>query len=192
MNEILDNPAQKIWQDQPVKDIQMSIDVLRNRADKFERRVIRRNIREYISSLLAAGVFVYFFATTQAILFRLAYALFIAGLAWVVLQLHRKGAVKTMPATMGTSTSLQFFRTQLERQRDAVQSIWSWYLAPLVPGFLLLTVGTIVARPNRHGLASAASMDVFVVALFFVVWKINVRAARCLQRTIDELSAAEK
>jgi hypothetical protein len=191
MSEILENPAQNIWLRQPLEGIQMSAEVLRNRAGKFERRIMRRNLREYVSSLVAAGAFIYFFTTTQAVLFRLAYALFIAGLAWIVFQLHRKGSAKTIPADMGTSTSLQFFRAELERQRDVVKNVWSWYLSPLVPGFIVLTAGSVTARPYPHGLASAAILDAFVAALFFVVWKMNVRAARCLQRMIDELYAVE-
>lgn len=191
MNENPANPVQQLWQNQPVEGIQMSADLLRHRAGKFERKIMRRNLREYVSSLAAAAAFGFFFATTRAILFRIAYALFIAGLGWVVFQLHRKGSARTMPADMGTSTSLQFFRAELERQRDAVKNVWSWYLAPLVPGFLLLTAGSLMARPYPYGLISAAIMDGFVAVVFFVVWRMNMRAARCLQRMIDELCAAE-
>jgi hypothetical protein len=34
-------------------------------------------------------------------------------------------------------------------------------------------------------------LDACVAALFYGVWRMNARAARCLQRTIDELQAAE-
>ena len=151
----------------------------------------RRNIREYVASLLAAMGFVYFFSTTHAVLFRIAYVLFIAGLGWVVFQLHRKGSSTSMPAAMGTSPSLQFFRSELERQRDVVKNVWPWYLAPLVPGFVVLTVGYARSRPYPAGLASALWLDAIVAVLFFLVWKMNQRAARCLQRTIDELHADE-
>ena len=169
----------------------MSAEAIRLRAGKFERKIAHRNTREYVSSLLAAVAFAYFFATAHGVLFRLAYVFFIAGLGWVVFQLHRKGSANTMPATMGSSTSLQFFRAELERQRDVVRNVWPWYLAPLVPGFVILTVGSVMARPFPAGLVSAAFLDAFVAAVFFGIWKINARAARCLQRTIDELKAAE-
>lgn len=191
MSEILENPAQKLWQNQPVEGIKMSPQAIRLRADKFERKIVRRNVREYVSSLVASAVFVYFFATTQAILFRFAYALFIAGLGWVVFQLYRKGSARSLPADMGALNSLQFFRAELERQRDVVKNIWTWYLLPLVPGFIVLTAGSVTAHPYPYGLYTAAIMDAFVAVVFFVVWRINMRAARCLQRTIDELYAAE-
>jgi hypothetical protein len=192
MNELPNNQAQQIWQHQQVEGIKMSADAIRQRAGKFESRIQWRNGREYLASLIAAVLFGYFFTITHDVLFRIAYGLFIAGLGWVVFQLHRKGSAKTMPAAMGSVTSLQFFRAELERQRDVVKNVWPWYLAPLVPGFVVLTVGYVMALPFPAGLASAALLDAFVAALFFGVWKMNARAARCLQRTIDELYAAEK
>ena len=169
----------------------MSAEALRQRSGKFEKKIRRRNVREYVASLLAAAAFGYFFVTTHAVLFRTAYVLFIVGLGWMVYQLHRKTSTRTMPSAMGASTSLQFFRSELERQRDAVKNVWPWYLAPMVPGFVILTVAYTRARPYPVGLASAVWLDGVVALLFFGVWKLNQRAARCLQHTIDELYAAE-
>lgn len=169
----------------------MSEEALRHRSGKFETRIRRRNVREYVASLLAASAFGYFFVTTHALLFRVAYILFIAGLGWVAFQLHRKASPRTMPSAMGASTSLEFFRSELERQRDAVKNVWPWYLAPLVPGFVILTAAYTRARPYPAGLASAVWLDGIVALLFFLVWKMNQRAARRLQRIIDELYAAE-
>lgn len=191
MTEHLDNPAQNLWQAQPLEGIHMSATTLRNRAGKFERKIMWRNVREYISSLVAVILFAYFIATTHDILVRTAYVLFILGLGWVVIQLHRKGSVRTMPTAMGTSTCLEFFRSELERQRDVVKNVWSWYLAPLVPGFVVMTVGYTLARPFPRGLISAAILDVAVAVLFLLIWRMNMRAARCLQRTIDELPAEQ-
>jgi len=191
MNELLNHPAQQIWLSQPVEGIKMSADAIRQRAGKFETRIHRRNVREYVASLAAAALFGYFCAKTHDLLFRIAYVLFIAGLGWVVVQLHRKGSARSMPAAMGTSTCLQFFRTELERQRDVVKNVWPWYLAPLVPGFVVLTVAYALVLPFPASVASAVWLDGIVAVLFFLVWQMNLRAARCLQRMIDELYAAE-
>jgi len=190
MNNLPNNP-QQIWQCQPVEGIKMSAEALRQRSGKFERMFRWRNVREYVASLLAAVWFGYFLVTTHAVLFRIAYVLFIVGLGWVVYQLHRKGSARSMPAAMGTSTCLQFFRAELERQRDVVKNVWPWYLAPLVPGFVILTAAYMRALPFPAGLASAVWLDGVVAVLFFLVWKMNRRAARRLQRIIDELYAGE-
>jgi hypothetical protein len=192
MTDSPQTPVQNIWQNQPVEGVQMSIEVIRKRAAKFEHKIVWRNVREYLSSLAAAMLFAGFFTRTHDVLIRIAYLLFIAGLAWVVIQLHRKGSAKSLPVEMGASASLQYFRAELERQRDVVQNVWSWYLAPLVPGFVFLSFGYVRSMPHPKGLLAAAILDVFVAALFFGVWRMNMRAARCLQRKIDELYAIEK
>jgi hypothetical protein len=191
MNDSLNNQAQQIWQSQPVEGTQMSTDVIRQRAVRFERKISRRNLRESIAGLFAIAGFSYFFVTTPGILLRVTWALFIAGMIWVIIQLRRKGTPKTMPAMMGSSTSVDFFRSELERQRDVVKNVWPWYLAPLVPGYIALNVAYVFAFPRARW-AGFAVLDVIFVAIFVGVWKMNHRAARCLQRTIDELSTAEK
>lgn len=190
MSEV-ENPVQKLWQGQPVEGVKMPLEEIRRRAGKFERRVFWRNVREYVSSGVAIGMFAYFFVGDHRILGRIAYVLFVSGILWVVVQLHRRGAVRNMPSSLGTAPSLTFFRTELERQRDLVANVWSWYLAPMVPGFVLLTAEIARHRPFPASLGGIAMMDGGVAVLFYAVWRLNLRAARCLQRTIDELEMSE-
>ena len=169
----------------------MSPEIIRKRANKFERKILWRNAREYVAALIAAVLLGYFLVTARDLFARVTFGLFIAGLAWMVVQLHRKGSVRTMPTEISTLTSLQFYRTELERQREAVNTVWSWYLAPLIPGFLVYTVWSAIRSPRPAAWLGLALIDVVIAGVFYVVWKMNVRAARCLQRMIDELKAAE-
>jgi hypothetical protein len=86
---------------------------------------------------------------------------------------------------------VQFFRGELERQRDAIKNVWPWYLAPMVPGYVMLTIAYAVSFPRPVRWIGAGAFDLFVVLLFIGIWKVNMRAARCLQRSIDELNVAE-
>jgi len=169
----------------------MSAEVLHKRARKFERTIFLRNGREYGGALIAALAFGAFATKTHDVLFRIAYALLIAGLGWVVFQLHRKGAARDLSTAMGTSACLQFLRSELERQRDLIANVWPWYLAPLVPGFIALTVAGLLAGRYPVNLATVAWLDGIVALVFWLVWKMNQRAARSLQRSIDELNSAE-
>jgi len=110
MTNELRNPAQKLWQDQPVEGITMSAEIIRKRAAKFEQKILWRNVREYVASLIATAVLGYFFVTARDVFTRVTFGLFIAGLVWMVVQLHRKGSVRSMPAEVGTLTSLQLSR----------------------------------------------------------------------------------
>jgi len=187
MTEMLN--AQEIWQSQPSQGMQMSTEAIRKRAAKFERKIVRRNLRESVAAVVVAGLFTYFIVTTHETVFRVTYGLFIAGMIWVMAQLWKKGAPRTMPADIGNSTCLEFLRSELERQRDLIKDVWTWYLAPLVPGYAALNVAMAVTQPSK--LVRLAVLDVFFVALFVGCWQLNLWAARCLQRSIDQLPAAD-
>jgi hypothetical protein len=192
MNEPNDNPMQKIWQSQPVEITKMSAEVIRKRASKFKHRIWWRNAREYVGSLIGIALFAGFLVNTHEVLLRIAYGLFIAGMLWIVIQLRRKASARDIPMGADTSTSLQLYRAELERQRDVVKNVWPWYLAPLIPGFVLYTVAYVIAFPLPHSWLRITLLDAVIAALFFAVWKMNLRAARCLQKMIDELNGAQQ
>jgi uncharacterized membrane protein YqjE len=191
MNDTLNNQAQQIWQSQPVEGMKMSAEAIRVRAGKFERRIWRRNLRESIIGLGVIIWFSYFFATAPQISFRITWGLFIAGMIWIMVSLFLKGSPRSMPADMGSSTCLDFFRSELERQRNLLKSVWLWHLGPLLPAYAALNVASALAFPRAIRWGSLALMNVFFIAVFFGVWKLNQRAARCLQRSIDELDKAK-
>lgn len=169
----------------------MSSEVLRKRARKFGRAIWWRNAREYVGAVIGVALFASFLTQAHDLVFRVSYALFIAGMVWIVVQLHRKASTRSIPLEADTSTSLRFYRAELERQREVVKNVWPWYLAPLVPGFVVYTLAYALAFPRPVSWAGLALLDAIIAALFFAVWKMNMRAARCLQRTIDELKAVE-
>ena len=186
MNEPLNNP-QQLWQTQPLEGTKMSAEAIRLRAGKFERKIAGRNLRETIAGVLAIGGFSYFFVMSDAILDRITWGLFIAGMIWVIAVLHLKGAPKNLSADVGGATCVDFFRSELERQRDLVRDVWPWYLAPLVPGYLALNASWVFASPRIVSWTRLTLLDAFFVAVFVGVWKMNQRAARRLQQSIDGL-----
>jgi hypothetical protein len=124
-------------------------------------------------------------------LLRIAYGVLIAGMGFVLLQLHYKGRAVTLPTSQTGAQCAQFFRSELERQRDLISHVWSWYLAPLVPGLVLFTIALALVNPRPVKFAFLAAFDFVIASIFIHIWKLNLRAARSLQRQIDELCAAE-
>jgi uncharacterized membrane protein len=197
MSETPTTRVQEIWQCQPVEGIKMSADEIRNRALKFEKRIFWRNAREYAGALIAVVVFAVSFVKTDDLGMRAAFAVLIAGLGYVVYEMHKRAAA--IPASeMGTKPYLQFHREELERQHDYLCHIWRWYLGPLVPGMLALAAASVrLAHARLHGLSALQLLKglgplVVIVLLFVFIWKINQWAANALQKQIDELRAAEE
>lgn len=189
MTEQPDNHAQQLWQSQPVEGATMSADAIRLRAGKLERSISRMNLREYIASALAVAAFAYLFATAHNTPFRITWALWTVSMIFLAVQLYRKASPKTMPADMGQSSCLDFFRSELERNRDLLKSVWAWYLGPMVPGFIAYNFAYLMTIHRPHAWIGLAVTDVIFAATFIGVWQLNARAARCLQRSIDELTA---
>ena len=191
MTELLDNSVQQLWQSQPVEVTKMPVEELRRRAGKFERKIRWRNIREYIASLVAAGLMVYFYVGAHDVASRVTFALFLAAMLWIVIALHYMGSAKRTPADVDTLTTHQFYRAELERQLTVVKNVWWWYLAPLVPGCIACTV-SYVMEPHHTGVwGGLIFMNALFVVSFYAVWKLNIRAARCLERMINDLNATQ-
>jgi hypothetical protein len=184
-----------LWQSQPTQTTSFSPENIRPTMRKFERRIFRRNIREY-----AAGIFVvvaYGFCEWKlpAPLFRLGSGLAIAGALYVMFQLHRRASVRPAPDDLGLSTGIEFHRQALERQRDALRGVWSWYLLPLVPGMAVIFIGTALKQWTAHPVGMGHLVMGYgilvglVGSVFFAVWKLNQRGADKLQVQIDEMTA---
>jgi hypothetical protein len=167
----------------------MSVEEIRVRAGKFQKKVFWRNAREYVAALVVVLFFGFQFLLTSDTLARVACALIIAGTLYVMWHLHQRGASRGVPAEMGLASGLEFHRRELERQRDLLRSVWSWYLAPMIPGFAVLMVARARLNPG-HLLPIGLTLGLFALVFAFTGW-LNHRAARRLQSRIDGLNAME-
>ena len=86
---------------------------------------------------------------------------------------------------------LEFYRSELERQRDLASNVWTWYLGPFIPGLLLSMIASMLHETHLRHLSAVAFWYAVMAAFFIFVWRLNARAARCLQRMLDELGAVE-
>ena len=176
--------VKNLWLEQETEKVTITLDEIRHRATRFERRILWRNLREYGGAAMAVT---YLTAT----LFRLhgwhlvPPVLLIVGALYVIYQLYRRGS-RSVPADAGTRSLLEFHRVELERQRDALRSIWSWYLLPFVPGFAAALVQ--IAVEQGIGVRFIA-MAAFFALILGGVSALNQWAARKLDRKIDEVKA---
>lgn len=188
----------QLWQQGFNEPPRFTPEDLRGRASRFERTVWRRNLREYIAAAVVVGVFAYYVWMFPTVLLRAGCGLIIAGCVYVAYQLHRRASARPAPAEMGFQSCLEFQRSELERQRDALKAVWSWYLLPFIPGMIIFLIGLlqftirVTEAAGRHFPVRAAAAGYGLVAacvavVFVVIWLINQKAARKLQLEIDEL-----
>ncbi len=194
-NESGSNDMKNLWQSQPTEPPRIRPEQLRKNMHKFERRIFWRNLREYAGGLVVIAIFGYYEWRFNALLVRFGSGMIIAGTLYVMYQLHRRASKRPAPVELGSSTCIDFHRKSLERQRDALRTVWSWYLLPFVPGLSVLAIGSIAsqraAHPGNVGqlVISILASQGIIPAVFFAIWKLNRRAAEKLQTQIDELDA---
>jgi hypothetical protein len=115
--------------------------------------------------------------------------LYIAGTIYVLFQLHRRGAAGSLPIDAGLRASLDFHIRELERQRNALHTVWMWYLLPFLPGFVAELL--ILAAIPRSTAAGLIEFSVIFLGVFVGIWRLNESAVRKLDRKIQELRAME-
>jgi hypothetical protein len=122
--------------------------------------------------------------SSDVFLIRVGNVLTIAAFVYVAYLFRGYATFETMPAGLGLTSSRDFYKKQLARQRDFTGRPWR-YLVPFIPGVGLSFLGHAADRPPAQGVAVAA----FGVALFLWAAWLNNRTARKFQREIDELES---
>ncbi len=187
-----------LWQHGSGEAPRFTPDDLRASISKLERAITRRNLREYLAAALVLGIFAYYAWIFPTMLLRIGCGLIIAGTAYVIYQLHRKASGRPAPAEMGLRNCIDFQRSELVRQRDALNAVWSWYLLPFLPGMAVFLAGlfqftksiTEAAGRQFHTAAAIAGFSVVagcVAMVFVLIWMLNKRTARQLQMQIEDL-----
>jgi hypothetical protein len=186
-----DSDARTVWQLQRTDPVPVDIADIRRRSLKFRRQVWRRNLGEYAASTLVVAFFGSSVWLDEGFWTRTGALLVIGGTLYMCYQLHKRAAART--ASPGAN-SVVFHRGELERQRDALQGVWRWYLAPFVPGLIVHSVGQEIDSPpiSWVPLLLKLAFGAAVFIYFIRILKLNQLAAGELQREIDELKELER
>jgi len=188
------NGLKNVWQNQRLEGTRMSADDIRWKAKKFQSKRLWRNAREYAAALVVVVFSGFQIVRNTDALTRVGFGLVIAGMLYLAWQLHRRGSSRSLPAEMGLATGLDFFKRELERERDLLKNVAKWYLGPLIPGWVVLMVALGRTNPGhlRHFAVSFSAFNLLAAGFFVFVWRLNLWAAGKVQRRIDELDALQK
>ncbi len=174
----------------------MSLAEIHARAERFQSRIERRNLIEYVAGASVVAMFSYFAFTIPAPIVQAGCVLIILGtlyVSWKLATLARAPATRDKDPAQSWA---DFHRAELVRQRDALRTVWSWYLAPFVPGILVFLGGTAFSPDLPAPFWAKASVFAmglaFVAALFGAIGLINMRAAKRLDAEIAKLDRARQ
>lgn len=177
--------SQALWQSQSRGEPAISLEQVREMARRLERRVARRNRREYIAAVVVVFGYGWILWQVPLAAVRIGAGLIIAATIFVCYRLHVHGSAASLRTDLGMKSSLEFCRAQLERQRDLLCSVWLWYVLPFAPGFLVLLIGLARAHPAR--VSRVVAFGVLVLITGIGIHALSRRVAARIQRALDRL-----
>jgi hypothetical protein len=187
-NELPPQDLKTVWQSQNPEATQMSIDEIRTRVRNFERKIRRRNLREYVAAAVIAAGFAFFAWHSPLPIVRVGHALVAVGALYLGYQLYRRASSKTVPRELGAMGCLDFHLKQLERERYFLDNSWKWGIG-LISGLIVVMAGAITAGFLGKALPFLLLTCLWIATWLWMMLKRNKRKARALQQEIDELSA---
>ena len=181
--------VRNLWQSQNVEHTPMTLEQIREAAQKYRRKIRRRNAVEYVAIASTSVFFAWTIFLAPNAWMRAGAALCILGGWYVAYQLHRRAWPRIAPAGLALANCMEFYRGELVRQRDFLRGIWRWYLGPMIPGLAWLTVAVGVANPGHlpHVWRFLGGYALAAALLFFLIARMNLKAAGKLQKRIEEL-----
>lgn len=187
---------QKIWQNQSTEPLKMSANDLRRKAVKAQSKA-RFAVLFTIVMAIIFGVFFFAWSITRvyAMLARTGFALVSLCMIYAAYHVYKWTWPGNLPEEAPINTCLEFYRRELERQRDYRHRWWRSGLPILtLLGVVMAAVGTGARNaPPHHPLVNALpfllALAVWVVA-FLLLRKKHGREN--LQREIEELRAFER
>ena len=175
----------------------MSLDQIRKAARGFQRGMMIRNGVEYAAGLVVVPAFSLMAYRAEETVIRIGAILVVLGALFALWQLHRRAGARRPPEASAAAL-MDFHRSELVRQRDAIGSAPLWYLLPFVPGMYTLLIGGLLnpqLHPGRDPEAHQFGMVgmIAVTTLVFVVGALIHRLSFYkLQKKIDELDALQR
>ena len=174
--------AQRLWRGQPREEHQLSVENIRAKAERLERRVRSLNIATAALFAAVTSLEMWQISRSGEVLERVGDSLTIAAFVYVAFRFRGNVAVQSMPAGLGLTGSVHFYRDQLARRRDLSSHPWR-FLFPFVPGVGLSLLGGALDGPP----AWAAGIAAAGVTLFLALAWWEKRRALTIQEEIEEL-----
>jgi hypothetical protein len=177
----------QLWKTQAAPVAVFSEQELQRKVKTLQRKVALRNWLESLVAVPVIAVFAYYIWAFRFPLMQIGSALVIGGALVVLQQLHRRATNRPLPETLAGLPCLDFHRAQLERQRDALRSVWLWYVGPFVPGMLVFRWGVETELGANAPFARGIVANLVIAGVMLAVIWLNHRAANKLQQQINKL-----
>ncbi len=187
------NDPREIWQNQPKEPFKMSADEMRLRAQRFQTKARLRAATGITSAALVCAFFGWSFARTHELVPRLGFGLISFWGIFMAFSTYKWVWPSNLPPDAPVSTSLEFYRGELEKRRDYRRHIWRITGLPyMFLGMVMIVVPALIAAFGAPRLFLNMIPFFLLLILWFVLFfRGQKRGQRKLQQEIEELRAFE-
>ena len=165
----------------------LSLDTLSDHARLFQKIIWWRNARESLAAVVVLLLNTRDLWRADSQLARTGNALLIAGMLFIIWFLHFRAGSRAVPGHADAKDVLRFHQREIARQRDILRAVPLWYLLPFVPGMVAIAANKWVTSSVGGALIGVP----VIVGVFVLVWRLNVWAARGLDRELHKVDALE-
>ena len=135
-----DQSLKSLWQKLPSETLTITNEQMQARARKFHAKHKRRDIIEYISWALFFALVAYMLTVQSDWQDWVASGLAVVGAIIVIWNYSRFMGLKNGPQTKPVHSLIDHMRGELTRQRDGAATAWKWYILPLMPFLIFVSV----------------------------------------------------
>ena len=187
------NDPKKIWQEQPTEPVKMSLDEIRRKAQKFQTKSRLKVLAAMVIGLFVCVAFAHMSAVVQDVIPRIGWGVISIWGLYGAYAAYKWIWPRSLAEDATLSTSLCFYRSELERRRDYERHIWRRSgVAFCFAGLALALIPELIpAIETPRLLLNAAPFFVLLVIWFVLFLFVRKHSRLKLQREIDELNALE-
>lgn len=184
--DYLPDDLKNLWKELGTDPFHLSADQLRAEAQRLHQGLCRRTLLGGMVGAFGAAVGLVIFLRVSDGLTRSGALLTLLGVGFALVQLRLRRAWN-MPDP-GQTVSLQYYRGELERQRDFHSGRWLWSrMIVFAPGPAVTMLAVARTHPEIANVLRADAA-VFLVLCGIAV-PVNLRLAKRFQRRLEALNA---
>ena len=188
------NDPREIWQSQPTEVFKMSVDQLRRKARQRQSKARFEALVSMIIGLTLCLFFARTVATAHDLVLRTGLGLLSLWCLYFAYQAYRWIWPGRIEPDATLSTTIQSYRSELEKRRDFTQHVWRRAgLAFCFLGLALIIVPELIKSLGVPRLALNVLPVCVILAIWFAIFfPLRKRRQHSLDQEIEELRVFER
>jgi len=192
-NEFPIEDPRNVWQNQPTEPLKMSADQLRRKVQQRQSKARFEALYSIMIGLTLGILFAWTLTTAREFVLRLGFGILSLWCLYFAFQAYRRIQGGRLAPDATLSTTLESYRSELEKQRDLARHVWRGTGLP----FCFLGLGLIIVPELIKALgAPRLALNVLPVCVLLAIWFAifipqRKRRQQKLRQEIDELRAFE-